>query len=182
MVGAKLLADLEAIVTGTGQDHRLGPQGLRHRDPEQADRPRSRHDHALSSDQSAEFRQAVHGRAGGHHQRGFLVRHGVGDMDQRVDVVDLVFAEAAIGGEAVGPVALVHVTVVLAVVVARGVHALAAALALAAAGVDLDGHALADLVLVDAMAERHDRAHVLMAGVKPLLNGAPPRISAGGPL
>ena len=68
---------------------------------------------------------------------------GIGD--QRIDVVDLVLAEAAVGGEAVGAVALVDVAVVEAVVVAGGVHALAAALALAAAGMDFHGHALADI-------------------------------------
>ena len=122
------------------------------------------HDDALAGDEPAELGQAVHRGAGGDDQRRLLVRHRVGDRDQRVDVVDLVLAEAAVGGEAVGAVALVDVAVIEAVVVARGVHALAAALALAAAGVDFDRHALADLVFVDAGAERHDRAHVFVAG------------------
>ncbi len=76
------------------------------------------------------------------------------DRDQGVDIVDLIFAEAAVGGEAVGAVALVDVAVIEAVVVARRVHALAAALALAATGVDLHRDALADLVFIDAGAER----------------------------
>ena len=60
--------------------------------------------------------------------------------------------------------ALVDIAVIEPVVEARGVHALAAALALAAAGVDLDGDALADFVLVDAGAERDDGAHIFVAG------------------
>ena len=137
---------------------------LRHRNAEQADRAGAGHHHALARHEPAEFGQAVHRGAGGDDQRRLLVRHRIGDRDQRVDVVDLVFAEAAVGGEAVGAVALVDVAVVEPVVVAGGVHALAAALALAAAGMDLDRHALADLVFVDAGAERRDRAHVFMAG------------------
>ena len=107
---------------------------------------------------------AVHRGAGGDDQRRLLVRHGVGNGDQRVDVVDLIFAEAAVGGEAVGAVALVDLAVIEAVVVARGVHALAAALALAAAGMDFDSDALADRELVDAGSERDDRAHIFVAG------------------
>src|SRR6266545_4819869 len=79
-------------------------------------------------------------------------------------VDDLVFAEAAVGGEAVGAVALVHVAVVEAVVVAGGVHALAAALALAAAGMAFDGHALADPVFVDARPERRHGPHIFVPG------------------
>ena len=139
--------------------HRLGD-----RDAEQPDRAGAGHHHALARDQAAEFGQAVHRGAGGDDQRRFLVRHVVGDRDQRVDVVDLVLAEAAVGGEAVGAMALVDVAVVQAVVVAGGVHALAAALALAAAGVDFHRDALADLVFVDAGAERHHGAHVFVAG------------------
>ena len=140
------------------------PMRLGHRDAEKPDRPRPDDDDALAGDEAAEFGQPVHRGAGGHDQRRLLVRHGVGNGDQRVDVVDLVFAEAAVGGEAVGAVALVDVAVVEAVVVARGVHALAAALALAAAGMDLHGDALADAVLIDAGPERHDRAHIFVAG------------------
>ena len=97
-------------------------------------------------------------------KRRLLVRHRFGNGDHGVDVVDLVFAEAAVGGEAVGAVALVDVAVVEAVIVAGGVHALAAALALAAAGMDFDGDALADRKLVDAGSERDDRAHIFVAG------------------
>ena len=129
--------------------HRLGD-----RDAEQPDRAGAGDHDALARDQPAELGQAVHGGAGGDDQRRLLVRHVVGDRDQRVDVVDLVFAEAAVGGEAVGAVALVDVAVIEPVVVAGGVHALAAALALAAAGVDLHRDALADLVFVDAGPER----------------------------
>ena len=144
-------------ITGCGAE-RLGD-----RDAEQADRAGAGDHHALARHQPAELGQAVHRGAGGDDERRLLVRHRVGDRDQRVDVVDLVFAEAAVGGEAVGAVALVDVAVVEAVVVAGGVHALAAALALAAAGVDLHRDALADPVFVDAGTERHDRAHVFVA-------------------
>ena len=164
-------ADLQAVVARAGEDHRLRAERLGDGDAEQADRARAGHDHALARHQAAELGQAVHGRAGGDDEGRLLVRHVVGDGDQRVDVVDLVFAETAIGGEAVGAVALVDVAVVEAVVVAGGIHALAAALALAAAGVDLDRHALADLVFVDAGAERHHRAHVLVAGREVLVEG-----------
>jgi hypothetical protein len=66
-------------------------------------------------------------------------------------------------------VAFVDVTVIEPVVVARGVHSLAASLALTATGVNLDCHALTDIVLIDSGAERHDRAHVLMAGSEILI-------------
>jgi hypothetical protein len=118
----------------------------------------------ITGDETAEFGQPVHRRACGHDQRRFLIRHRVGNGDQRVDVVDLILAEAAIGGEAVGAMALIDIAVIESVVVARGVHARTAALALATAGVNLDRDALADLVLVDARAERHHRAHIFMAG------------------
>ena len=163
MIGAELLADLQPVVARAGEDDRLRAERLGHRHAQQADRAGPRHDHALACDQAAKLGQAVHGRAGGDDQRRLLVGHVVGDRDQRVDVVDLVLAEAAVGGEAVGAMALVDVAVVEAVVVARGIHALAAALALAAAGVNFHRDALADLVFVDAGTLRHHRAHVLMA-------------------
>jgi len=45
---------------------------------------------------------------------------------------------------------------------ARGVHAFAASLALAAAGMNLDSNPLAEIVFIDAGPERHDRAHVFV--------------------
>src|SRR5207342_1170214 len=126
---------------------------------------------ALARNQPAELGQAVHGRAGGDDQRRLLVRHLVRDRYQRVDVVDLVFAETAVGGEAVGAVAFVDVAVVEAGVVAGGVHALAAAPALAASGVDFHGDALPNLVFVDAGTERHDRAHVFVSRREILVEG-----------
>src|SRR5581483_3469144 len=77
---------------------------------------------------------------------------------------DLVLAEAAVRGEAVGAMALVDVAVIETVVVAGGVHSLTAAFALAAAGVDLDRDPLADPVLVDTGTERHHRAHIFVTG------------------
>ena len=47
---------------------------------------------------------------------------------------------------------------------AGGVHALAASLALAAAGMNLDRNPLTDVVLVNTGPERHDRAHVFVTG------------------
>src|SRR5262249_59055074 len=91
-----------------------------------------------------------------------LVRHGVGNGNERIDVVDLIFAEAAVGGEAVGAVTFVDVSVVEPVVVAGGVHALAAALALTAAGMDFDGHALPDPGFIDPRAKRDHRAPILL--------------------
>ncbi len=181
VVGAELAPDLESVVARAGEDHRLGAERLGDRDAEQPDRAGAGDHHALARHQPAELGEAVHGGAGGDDQRRLLVRHRVGDGNQRVDVVDLVFAEAAVGGEAVGAVALVDVAVVEPVVVAGGVHALAAALALAAAGMDLDGHALADLVLVDARPERDDRAHVFMAGREVLVVRHAALDQAGGP-
>src|SRR5262249_49244924 len=72
-------------------------------------------------------------------------------------------AKTAVGGEAVGPVTLVHVAVVEPVVVARRIHTFAAALTLTTAGVDLHCYALAYLVFVDAWSLGHHGAHVLMA-------------------
>src|SRR5271166_1671694 len=66
-------------------------------------------------------------------------------------------------------VALVNVTVVQAVVQAGRVHALAAAFALPAAGMDLHGDALADAVLVHARAERRHSAHVFVTRGKHLV-------------
>src|SRR3954468_13197859 len=171
VVCAEALADLEPVVARAGQDDGLGAERLGNRRAEEPDRARAAHDDRVAGDQATELRQAVHGRAGGDDERRLLVAHGVVDGDQRVDVVDLVLAEAAVGGEAVGAVALVDVAVVLAVVVAGGVHALTAALALAAPRVDLHRDALPDLELVDARTEGHDRAHVLVAGREVLVEG-----------
>ena len=84
-------------------------------------------------------------------------------------MVDLIFAEAAIRGETVGAMALVHIPIVFAVVMAGCVHAFPTALALAAAGVDFDGYPLADLILVDTRAKRHDGSHVFMTGREALI-------------
>ena len=65
-----------------------------------------------------ELGEAVHRSPRGDDQRCLLVRHLVGDGDQRVDVVDGIFGKAAVGGEAVGAMALVDVAVVQSVVVA----------------------------------------------------------------
>ncbi len=64
---------------------------------------------------------------------------------------------------------------------ARCVHAFAASLALAAAGVDLDRDALTDLVFVNAGAERHHRAHIFVAGREVLVKRQAAFNQAGGP-
>jgi hypothetical protein len=61
-------------------------------------------------------------------------------------------------------VAFIHLAVIEPIVVAGGVHALAAALALAAAGMDFDGDALADPVFVDARPERDHGTHIFVPG------------------
>ena len=57
---------------------------------------------------------------------------------------------------------LVDIAVIETVVMAGGVHAFAAALALPAAGMDFDSHPLADFIFVDAGAERDDGAHIFV--------------------
>src|SRR5205814_1732540 len=64
-----------------------------------------------------------------------------------------------IGAEAVGPVPLRAI----AVIQARGVHTLTAALTAAAPGMHLDRDALADLKLIDGRAELDNRAHIFVA-------------------
>ena len=50
----------------------------------------------FAGDQATQFRQAVHRRAGGDHQRRFRIAHRVGNQRQRVDVIDRVFGETAV--------------------------------------------------------------------------------------
>jgi hypothetical protein len=126
----------------------------------QADRTGAYHDNAFPCDEPAEFGQAVHGGAGGDHKRRFRVAHGAGHSRQRVDVVHGIFGEPAIGGEAIGAMTLLG----FPIVEAGGVHALAASLALAAAGMDFHADAFPDFELVDVRSECGDRAHIFMAG------------------
>ncbi len=171
MVRAELQPQVQPRVAGPGEDDGLGAQGLADGDPHQADRARAGDDEALPGDQAAQDVQTVHGRAGGDDQGRLLVAHLIRDMDQGVDVVDGVLGEAAVGGEAVGPVTLVVTLVVQAVVEAGGVHPLPAPLAAAAPGMDLHGDAVADFVLVDARPELDDGAHVLVARGEILVEG-----------
>src|SRR5215472_4744606 len=163
VIGAELAADLQPIVARAGEDDRLRAQGLRHRYTKKTDRSGTGDDNALAGNEAAELGEPVHCRAGGDDQGRLLVRHRVGNGDERIDVIDLIFAEAPVGGETVGAVTLVDLAVIEAVVVARGVHAFAAALALAAAGMNFDRDALAYLVFVDARTERDHRAHIFVA-------------------
>src|SRR5262249_36560595 len=162
VVGTELAADLEPVVARAGEDDRLRAERLRDGNAEEADRAGAGDHDALARDQAAELGEPVHRGAGGGHHRPLPARHRAGNGNQRVDVVDLIFAEAAVGGETVGAVAFVDVAVIEPVVVTGGVHALAAALALAAAGMNLDGHALADAVFVDAWPERDHGAHIFV--------------------
>jgi len=137
-------------------------------DSEQPNRSRSQYA-TPSPRPAAEFGQSVHRGARRHHKRRLGVRHAIRDGDQSVDVVDGIFGEPAIGREAVGAVALIHVAVVQAVVEASRVHALAAALALPAAGMDFHGDPLADAVLVHTWTERRHGAHIFVAGREHLI-------------
>src|SRR5215468_9185658 len=177
VVGTEFTTDLEPVVARAGEDDRLRAERLRDGNAEEPDRAGAGDHDALARDQAAELGEPVHRGAGGDHQRRLLVRHRVGNGNQRADVVDLIFAEAAVGGETVGAVAFVDVAVIEPVVVTGGVHALAAALALAAAGMNLDGHALADAVFVDARPERDHGAHVFVPGGEVLVvrHAAPDR-------
>ena len=105
----------------------------------------------------------------------------LGHANQRVDVVDGVLREAAVGRKSVRAVTLVEFAVVASVVEAGGVHPLAAALAAAAPGMDFDGDALADGKLVDVGPRATIVPMYSWPGVKFLLNGGSPPMSAGGP-
>ena len=166
-VRAQFLADRQALVARSRQDHGACAERLCNGYREQPDRAGADDHDAFTGNQPAEFGEAVHRRSGRYDERGFGVAHGVGHPRQRVDVVDGVFGEPAVGREAVGAVTLLG----LSIVEARGVHALAAALALAAAGMDFHADALADRELVDGRSEGHDRAHIFMAGRKVLVEG-----------
>ena len=93
-------------MAGAGQDHRLGAQRLGDADAHQPDRSRTGYHDPLAGDDPAHHVETVHRGAGGDDQRRLLVAHVVGDMDHRIDVVDRVLGEPAIGAEAVGAVSL----------------------------------------------------------------------------
>src|SRR5262249_58412243 len=101
--------DLERVAARAGEDARMRAERLRDGNAEQPDRARAGDHDALAGDKPAELGEPVHGGAGGDHQRRFLVRHRVGNGNQGVDVVDLIFPEAPVGGETVGAVALFSV-------------------------------------------------------------------------
>src|SRR5947207_10243228 len=88
-------------------------------------------------------------------------------MDERVDVIDGVFCEAAIRRETVGAMPLSCV----AIVEAGGVHPLPATFAAAAAGMNFDGDAITDPVFVHRRPELYDRAHIFVADRKVLMEG-----------
>src|SRR6185312_15988786 len=112
-------AHFETAVAGAGQDHRLRAQRLGDTHSHQADRPGAGDHDGFAGDDAAHHVEAVHRGPGSDDQGRLLVAHVVGDMNHRIDVVDRVFGEPAIGAETVGAVPLLAP----AVIEARGVHA-----------------------------------------------------------
>src|SRR4029078_6362065 len=168
-VGAELLADRKASVARSGENYRICAERLGDRYGKQADRSRADHHDALASYQPSSFGKSVHRGAGRDDQRRLGVAHRVRHPRQRVDVIDRIFGKTTVGGEAIGAMAFLR----LSIVQARGIHALAAALALAAAGVDLYADPFADLELVDVRAERRDGAHIFVPRREILVEGQP---------
>src|SRR5207244_13182968 len=84
--------------------------------------------------------------------------HAFRDAVERVDVIDRVLGQPAVGGEAVGAMPALDV----AVVQAGGVHAADAVLAAAAAHVGLDHDPIADLELVHGATDGDHLAGVLV--------------------
>src|ERR1044071_6874124 len=160
MIGAEAPAHFEAAVARAGEDHRLRPQGFGDSDPHQPDWARPYDDDAFSGNHAAHDVEPIHRGAGGDDERRLGVAHSVRNVRQRVDAADHIFGEAAIGAETIRAMSFRAI----AVIQARGVHALAAALAAATAGVNFHGDALAELKFVDGRAELHDGAHIFMAG------------------
>ncbi len=171
VVRAQFESQVQPRVACPREDHGLGAEGLPDGDPHQADRAGAGDDEAFPRDQAAQDVQAVHGRAGGDDQRGLCIAHLIGHVNQSVDVVDGVLGKAAVGRESVGPVPFLVVAVVQAVIEAGSVHPLPAPLAAAAAGMDLDGDAITDPVLVHARPELDDGAHIFMARREILVEG-----------
>src|SRR5205085_1246813 len=158
-VGAELFPHLEASVAGAGQDDGLGAQSLGYADAHEPYRPWTNDGNPLASDDAAHDIQPVHRRPGGDDERCFRVAHLVRDMSEGIYVVDSIFGKAAIGAEAVGAVPLRAI----AVIQARGIHTLTAALTAAAPGMHLDRDALADLKLIHGRAELDNRTHIFVA-------------------
>ena len=163
VICAEFQTNLVAVLAGSDQHHRTGAQRFCNRNRQKPDWPRSDHHHALAGNQTAKFGEAVHRCPCRDHQRRLGIRHVVGTLDHRIDVVDGIFGEPAIGREAVGAMPLVSLAVVEPVVVARGIHAHATTLALTAACVNFDRDPVADLELVNTRPQGCDRAHVFVA-------------------
>ena len=92
-------------------------------------------------------------------------------MDQRVEMIDGILGEAAVGRETVCPVPFLVITVILAVIEAGSVHPHAASLTASAAGVYLDGDAIPDGVFVDTRPELDHGAHIFVARREILVEG-----------
>src|SRR4029077_17514329 len=150
----ELRADLQSIVAGAGKNDRLGAESFRDRNGHQPDGARAGDANTFAGHKPAKFGKRIHCGSGGNDEGTLFVCHLVRDHTPRVDVFPLVFAEAAISGETIGAMALVNITIIETVVVAGRIHTFAATFALPAAGMNLDRHARADLVFIDAGPER----------------------------
>ena len=114
----------------------------------------------LAGDVAAGNVQAIQTGTRGRHQHRVLPGHVGGQAIQRVDVVEHVLGEAAVGGQAAGAMAFGSV----AVIQARGVHAEQAVVAAATAFVGFDGYPVARREFVDVLAEGDHGAGPLVAG------------------
>src|SRR6185295_7871407 len=123
----------------------------------------------LTRNQPAEHIEPVHRGARRHDQRGDLVADMGRHADEGVDVIDRVLRKAAVRREPVRAVSFAELPVVEAVVEARGVHALPAALASSAPGVNLHRDAFANDKFVDSGTYLDNRAHVLVTGREVLI-------------
>src|SRR5258708_38260367 len=162
MIGTKAFAEAKSILARAHENNGRGPERLGHPHREQPDRPRPDHHDLFAREKPAELDEAIHRRTGSHRERGLFVRHMIGHAHKRIYMIDRVLREATVGREAVGAVALVMFSVVLAVIGAGRVHAGTAPFALAATGVDLHRNALAHLIFVHPRTERGNRTHVFM--------------------
>src|SRR5512146_134002 len=122
-----------------------------------------------ASNASAEYVQSVGSRSCRDNQRRLLISHAFWYTHQGIDRVYRVFRESAVGGKAIGAVALVPVTVVHAVIEASGVHALPAAFAATTAGVDFDRDPVANLEFVHTGPQFGHDPHVFIARRKILV-------------
>src|SRR6266481_9705188 len=124
-VGPESPADLQALGTGAGENHPLGPERFAELDREQADGARALDEHGLAGEVAPhEIDRPERGGRGGHHA-GLLEREVIGKLVERVDVIHRVLGKTPVARQPLGAMALGEV----AVVKTRGVPALDAVLA-----------------------------------------------------